>query len=55
MLVVLSELSRRQLGMFIIAALLVDTIFGLDCVNAHKARMFIDKWLRTRIDNTPMF
>lgn len=55
MLVVLGELSRRQLGTFIIAALPVDTIFGVDCVNAHKARMVIDRWLRTRIDNTPMF
>jgi len=48
-LVILNELSRRQFGLFIIKALPVDMIFGLDCVNAYKVRRVIDTWEKMRI------
>jgi hypothetical protein len=45
-IVALNELSKRQLGVFIIKNLHINRLFGLDCINANKVRNIINLWLR---------
>lgn len=43
---VLKELSKRPIGKFIIRALPVGKLFGIDCINAQKVRRVINDWKR---------
>jgi tetratricopeptide (TPR) repeat protein len=52
---VLNELSRRQVGLFIIKVLPIDMIFGFDCVNANKVKNIIGHWLRVNASNTFLY
>ena len=51
-LAALNQLSRRQLGNFVIQNLPIDVIFGLDCVNAGRVKEVISHWLRMNGNNT---